>query len=93
MPKSKVPAHVVKRDREGLIRCRVCGCTENDACPAGCSWYDLDLCTVCRAVVVAIAEWTDAARHVNRAALWREVGREVRGEVFSIRRGRQRSAA
>ncbi len=27
--------------------CRVCGCSENDACDEGCSWAELDLCTAC----------------------------------------------
>ena len=30
-------------------RCRVCGCTEDEACDGGCSWVDGDasLCTTC----------------------------------------------
>jgi hypothetical protein len=28
--------------------CRVCGCTENHACPGGCYWVDVDLCSACR---------------------------------------------
>lgn len=28
--------------------CRVCGCTENHACPGGCYWVDIDLCSACR---------------------------------------------
>lgn len=30
-------------------RCRWCGCTERDPCPAGCAWYDRPgtLCTSC----------------------------------------------
>lgn len=27
--------------------CRVCGCTENDACDEGCSWVEYDLCSAC----------------------------------------------
>lgn len=28
--------------------CRVCGCTENNACPPdGCSWVEEDLCSAC----------------------------------------------
>lgn len=28
--------------------CRVCGCTENNACqPYGCSWVEEDLCSAC----------------------------------------------
>lgn len=27
--------------------CRVCGCTENNACPGGCWWVEADLCSSC----------------------------------------------
>lgn len=27
--------------------CRVCGCTQNNACPGGCSWVEPDLCSDC----------------------------------------------
>jgi hypothetical protein len=29
-------------------RCRVCGCTQNNACEGGCSWIEWDLCSSCR---------------------------------------------
>ncbi len=28
-------------------KCRVCGCTQDKACPGGCSWVEHDLCSVC----------------------------------------------
>ncbi|TGW16874.1 helix-turn-helix domain-containing protein [Stenotrophomonas maltophilia] len=28
-------------------RCRICGCTELQACRGGCSWIDKDLCSSC----------------------------------------------
>lgn len=28
-------------------RCRACGCTQNRACPEGCSWTEPDLCSAC----------------------------------------------
>lgn len=28
-------------------RCRVCGCTDDQACPGGCSWVEPDLCSRC----------------------------------------------
>jgi hypothetical protein len=28
-------------------QCRVCGCTELDACPGGCSWAEENLCSRC----------------------------------------------
>ncbi|MCW3125260.1 MAG: hypothetical protein JWO03_918 [Bacteroidetes bacterium] len=27
--------------------CRVCGCTQNNACPGGCWWTEEDLCSSC----------------------------------------------
>lgn len=29
--------------------CRMCGCTQNDACDVGCGWAQGDLCTACAA--------------------------------------------
>lgn len=28
-------------------RCRVCGCTDGNACPGGCYWVEKDLCSEC----------------------------------------------
>ncbi len=30
-----------------LDRCRVCGCTEEEACPGGCHWLIPGLCSQC----------------------------------------------
>lgn len=30
-----------------INRCRVCGCTDDNACPGGCSWVEPDLCSKC----------------------------------------------
>ncbi len=27
--------------------CRVCGCTQDNACPGGCYWIAEDLCSMC----------------------------------------------
>lgn len=72
----------VKRDRNGLTRCRVCGCTEIDACPVGCSWVEADLCSVCATAAEAISDWIGDVRRVNKTALWREA---LRDRVRSIR--------
>ena len=31
----------------GFRRCRVCGCSEHDACPGPCAWVEEDLCSRC----------------------------------------------
>lgn len=30
-----------------IWRCRVCGCTDEHACPDGCYWVEEDLCSAC----------------------------------------------
>jgi len=32
-------------------KCRVCGCTELDACPGGCSWAEENLCGRCSTII------------------------------------------
>ena len=34
-------------DEDDEPRCRVCGCTQNNACPGGCYWVEEDLCSAC----------------------------------------------
>ena len=61
-------------DRNGFVRCRVCGCTEIDACPGGCGWVpgEENLCTTCGEAARAILIWRGSARRANIAALLRE---------------------
>ena len=28
-------------------KCRICGCTDDNACPGGCYWVEEDLCSAC----------------------------------------------
>ena len=28
-------------------KCRICGCTQNNACEGGCYWVEEDLCSKC----------------------------------------------
>ena len=72
-------ASQVRRDRNGLTRCRVCGCTEGDACPAGCGWVtgEDDLCTTCHEAAQALSVWLNGARRVNWAGLRREAEKIV----------------
>jgi hypothetical protein len=30
-----------------MRRCRICGCTEDRACPGDCEWIGPDLCSAC----------------------------------------------
>lgn len=48
-----------------VARCRVCGCTEDDACPGGCCWVEDpmemgDLCSSCLPAVEAMKRAREA---------------------------------
>jgi predicted Fe-S protein YdhL (DUF1289 family) len=62
-----------KRDRNGLVRCRVCGCTEIDPCANACSWVEFDLCSTCYTAREALLEWHEQARRANWKALLRSL--------------------
>jgi hypothetical protein len=62
-----------KRDKNGLTRCRVCGCTYIEPCNPPCSWVDNDLCSTCHATVDMMVGWLDAAHRPSMVALKREV--------------------
>lgn len=34
-------------EEAGERRCRICGCTWDNACPGGCYWVEDDLCSRC----------------------------------------------
>jgi hypothetical protein len=58
-----------------MTRCRVCGCTQERACPGGCGWArgEGNLCTICAAAAEALREWHENSLRGSRAALLREV--------------------
>jgi hypothetical protein len=68
------PVREVKRDHDGLTRCRVCGCTETDACFPPCAWVpgEPDLCDNCGDTVQVLLGWESGARRGNVTALLRE---------------------
>jgi hypothetical protein len=35
------------REQAEIRACKVCGCSEEDACEEGCSWIAADLCSSC----------------------------------------------
>jgi hypothetical protein len=70
----------IKTDRERLVRCRVCGCTEREPCygPDGpCGWAEADLCTSCEEAVLTMCDWFNGAHRPSFAALLREYKRVV----------------
>lgn len=38
---------VIQAGHNGERSCRVCGCTDERACPGGCYWVEPDLCSRC----------------------------------------------
>lgn len=54
MPKAKKAATPRGRfEPFKVARCRVCGCTDNQACPEGCWWVEPDLCSSCAPAAAA----------------------------------------
>jgi hypothetical protein len=83
--KAKPGEVVLRHDRDGYIRCRVCSCTEREPCEPSCSWVEADLCSLCAEVAEALTTWYLSANRPSLAALRREVdaaiGRERAGQL------------
>lgn len=73
MKKARKTESQIKRDRDGLIRCRICGCTERDACADMCSWVEDDLCSTCHRIREQLAIYAGVARRLTWASLRRLV--------------------
>lgn len=72
----------IKVNRDGLVRCRVCGCTEREACNPPCAWVrgEVDICDRCYTAATILLDWREGAHRPSKAALWREVEQmEARG--------------
>jgi len=41
--------------------CRVCHCTQDDACLGGCAWFDADLCTSCAEMIELLRDYMHTA--------------------------------
>ncbi len=37
-------------------RCRVCGCTDDYACPGGCYWIEENLCSACAGITLFLED-------------------------------------
>jgi hypothetical protein len=60
------------RQKEKEMKCRICGCTDDQACPGGCYWVDDDLCSRCDETIEAISRW--------KIYRWKRYGRGDAGE-------------
>ena len=48
MTKLNIPNEfITKWQEEATWECKICGCTQNNACPEGCYWVEKNLCSVC----------------------------------------------
>lgn len=59
--------------RLDMPRCRICGCTDDNACPGGCYWVEEDLCSEC----VETDRLQDAAKDMRDAL-------EIVEDLFSM---------
>jgi hypothetical protein len=64
---------VLRHDRDGLVRCRVCDCTDREPCNPPCAWVEADLCSNCWNAVAHVYNWALAAHRFSWVALTREV--------------------
>ena len=55
-----------------MMRCKICGCTEQDPCNPPCAWDTPGVCTTCATAAEALADWLREAVRPKKAALWRE---------------------
>jgi hypothetical protein len=76
-------------------RCRFCGCTWEDGCPAGCAWAEVDLCSVCAAFLEELGVYIEGCRRVTKASLARmldEITVPFMGPRLPIKRLARRTA-
>lgn len=70
-------------------QCRICGCTENQACPGGCTWVEDDLCNKClpkylkarrKEVAKELKRLEDICKY--RDDMWKEEIKKLRSKKF-----------
>lgn len=61
------------------MKCRICGCTYERGCPAGCSWFEDELCSVCARFRGQLSVYSGDALRVTKAGLARLLD-EVKGK-------------
>lgn len=54
-------ALIAEAKKHGLQICRSCGCTQSFGCVDGCSWSEIDLCSICFSIEKVGNEYS--ARH------------------------------
>lgn len=72
------------------MKCRICGCTDERACPLGCAWASADLCDLCAKFIEALEKYTSAVNTVSKASLARMLDETVQRRVERRERDRRR---
>jgi len=73
-----------------MTRCRVCGCTEVNACNPPCGWEPEcgNLCSNCATAINAVIDWMDAAVRANFTGLIREAKAGYAAEALCLQTGK-----
>jgi len=82
--KAKAKARGIKVDRHGLVKCRVCSCTEIKPCDPPCSWASVDLCSGCAEAIEALIRWTEGAHRSSLRALIEAFKAELRSRIKNL---------
>lgn len=57
------------------MRCHICGCMQDRACPFGCGWVHSRgapaLCSICRDFALDLQAYVESCNRVSRASLGR----------------------
>lgn len=78
-PKTRGEIDSAIRQRMAPKRCRLCKCTEDEACNPPCGWDpdDSSICTNCGIAVNVLANWLISAVRPSVSALIREAKLEA----------------
>lgn len=63
------------QDLDGRARCVRCGCTDDEACPGGCSWVAggmVDVCSACAGPEPVLLEGCVCGEHVHCPDGWHD---------------------
>jgi len=63
-------------DPQPVQKCRVCGCTQERACPGGCYWVEPDLCSSCvdEQIEISIGYFKYADESSDRVQILETIG-------------------
>ena len=86
----------IKMDKDGMVLCRVCGCTEFQPCCPPCAWVETDLCSLCAMVAEALSTWMERrppAEYRGADARSQKEGRRMKKSAERVGQGAQVATA